>query len=113
MPIQGQNLATRASGDLITTVSFTGSTCIVTRHTPEAVRFWAAIIAIVLLLFTLISAVETRRWPWLLIIALFLLCLAIAAALVAVRPDRRIVFNAESSTVKIFRQYLWSATESM
>jgi hypothetical protein len=47
------------------------------------------------------------------IIALFLLCLAIGAALVAVWPDRRIVFDAEAKTVRIFRQYLWSATESL
>jgi hypothetical protein len=58
------------------TVRYTGSACTVTRRTPESVRFWATITATVLLLFAQISAVETRRWPWLPIIALILLAIS-------------------------------------
>src|SRR5262249_53107816 len=114
MPTRRHKFSNRAGGDLIATIRFAGSICIVTRHIPESVRFWSAITAAVLLLFALISAVEMRRWPWLLIIGLFLFCLAIAAAIVAAGvPDTRIVCDAGAKTVRIFQQHLWSATESL
>src|SRR5262249_35385791 len=63
--------------------------------------------------FVRVSAVATRRWPWLLIIVLFQSSIATVAALIAARLDTRIVFDAGAKTVSSLRKYLWSATESV
>ena len=105
------NLPNRAGGDRIATIRFAGSICTVTRQIPKPWRSWAGTMAPVLLLFALMSAFETRQWPWLALIALFLIFLTVVAAFFAVRPDRTIIFDAEAKTVRIFSRYPWLPME--
>jgi hypothetical protein len=92
------------------TIKFEGSTATIVRVVPAGVRRWAPLAAAGIILCGIIVVASMAGLEWALVVGIFGIALGAIAVVVAVIPDRCIVFDAERRVVTIARRFPWQST---